>query len=200
MIALTGGIASGKSLVARMIRECGIPVIDTDEIARQVVAPGQPAWRRLREAFGPEYFGPDGALDRAALAAHVFADPKARRTLEAITHPAVFDAVDQQVAALRGLPHPPRIIVVAVPLLYEVAAQDRFDGVVVVHATRAQQIARLMGTRRYTREEAEARIAAQLPAAHKRARADWVIENTGAIARTRTQVDALVATWQEIAR
>lgn len=198
IIALTGGIASGKSLVANRFREHGIPVIDTDEIARQVVAPGQPAWLRLREAFGPAYFEPDGALDRAAMAARVFADPDARRALEAITHPAVFAEVDRQVAALCDAPHPPPTILVAVPLLYEVGAEGRFDGVVVVHANRDQQLARLAASRGYPPAEAEARIAAQLPVEEKRMRADWVIDNTGSVEATRTQVDALVAHWQEI--
>jgi dephospho-CoA kinase len=191
ILGLTGGIASGKSLVTACFRELGIPVIDTDDIARQVVAPGQPAWLRLRETFGPALFLPDGALDRAALAARVFADPDARQELEAITHPAIFAEVDRQLAALRTAGNP-QLIVVVVPLLYEVGATDRFDAVVVVHATPAQQRERLQRTRGYTAAETEARLAAQLPADEKRTRADYVLDNTGDPAATRAQVVALV--------
>lgn len=192
IIGLTGGIASGKSLVADYFRECGVPVIDTDEIARQVVAPGQPAWQRLRETFPAEFFHPDGQLDRSALARLVFADADARRTLEAITHPAIFAEVDRQVATLQHLPSPPDLIVVAVPLLFEVGAEARFAAIVIVYATPAQMHARLLQQRGYTAAEAEARIAAQLPITEKRRRAQLVIDNTGTPAQTRAQVCALV--------
>jgi dephospho-CoA kinase len=192
ILGLTGGIAAGKSLVADLFREFGIPVIDTDDIARQVVAPGQPAWQRLREAFGPAYFAPDGALDRAALARLVFADPAARATLEAITHPAVFAEVDRQVAALQAHTPPPPLIVVVVPLLYEVGAEDRFDAVAVVHASVEQQRARLCARRGLTPAEADARLAAQWPVEAKRARADYVLDNTGAPDAVRAQVAALL--------
>jgi dephospho-CoA kinase len=189
IIGLTGGIASGKSLVADCFRALDVPVIDTDEIARQVVAPGQPAWQRLWDAFGPAVFTADGQLDRPALAARVFADPADRLTLEGITHPAIFDEVDRRLAALGDAP----LIVVAVPLLYEVNAADRFDAVVVVHATPAQQRERLQRTRGYTVAEADARLAAQWPADEKRARADFVIDNTSSVEATRVQVARLVA-------
>ncbi len=178
IIGLTGGIASGKSLVAACLQELGVPVIDTDEIARQVVAAGQPAWQRLRELFGPDCFLPDGALDRAAVAARVFADPDARLALEAITHPAIFAEVERRVATLRAAGDPP-LIVVVVPLLYEVGAADRFDAVVTVYATPEQQRDRLRRTRGYTDAQINARLAAQLPVAEKRARADYILDNTG---------------------
>lgn len=192
ILALTGGIASGKSLVATFLRELGVPVIDTDEIARQVVAPGQPAWQCIWDAFGPDYFHPDGQLDRAALARYVFANPDARRTLEACTHPAIFAVVTQRLAVLHQAAAPPPLIVVVVPLLYEIAAADRFDAVAVVHATPAQQRERLARTRGYTPSECEARLAAQLPVDEKRQRADYVIDNTGSPADTRAQVVELV--------
>ncbi len=192
IIGLTGGIASGKSLVAAELQRRGIPVIDTDEIARQVVAPGQPAWQCLSETFGPEYFTPDGQLDRAAMARRVFAEPAARRTLEAITHPRIYAEVDRRIAELRSAAIPPALIVVAVPLLYETAAEDRFDDVVVVYATREQQRERLIRTRGYTPEDADARIAAQLPLEDKIRRTAHVIDNTGTPDDTRAQVDALL--------
>ncbi|MHB9025089.1 MAG: dephospho-CoA kinase [Armatimonadota bacterium] len=191
IVGLTGGIASGKSLVADYFRELGVPVIDTDEIARQVVAPGQPAWHCLREAFGSDYFLPDGQLDRAAMAQRVFADEEARITLESITHPAIFTEVDRQTAALQHASSPP-VIVVVVPLLFEVSAEDRFDATIVVKATPQQQRERLQRTRGYSDEEADARLAAQLPLETKLARADYRIDNTGTIEQTRAQVRDLL--------
>lgn len=193
LLGLTGGIASGKSLAADYFRALGVPVIDTDDLARQVVAPGQPAWRRLRELFPPACFRPDGELDRAAVARCVFANPAARARLEAITHPAIFAAVDAAVARLRAAPHPPPLAVVVVPLLFEVGAEGRFDATVLVDADPAQQRARLIAHRGYTPQEAEARMAAQLPPEEKRRRADHCLANTGAPDALRAQVAALVA-------
>lgn len=193
-IGLTGGIASGKSLVANFLRELGVPVIDTDDIARQVVAPGQPAWRRLRAWLGPEYFHADGTLDRAAVARRVFASEDDRKRLEAITHPAIFAEVDRQIADLATSETPPDLIAVAVPLLFEVGAEDRFDAVVVVWATPEQQRARLQRDRGYTLEQADARLAAQWPLHDKLPRADYCcIDNSGTMEETRRQVEALVA-------
>jgi len=191
-VGLTGGIASGKTLVASYLRELGVPVIDTDDIARQVVAPGQPAWHRLQEWLGPDYFCPDGSLDRAAVARRVFDSETDRKQLEAITHPAIFDAVDARIAELAASAQPPDIIAVAVPLLFEVGAEDRFDVVVVVWSTPEQQRARLQRDRAYTPEQADARIAAQLPLADKLTRTDYRIDNSGTLEETRRQVEALV--------
>ncbi len=191
IVGLTGGIASGKSLVADYFQQLGVPIIDTDEIARQVVAPGQPAWQRLRENFGTEYFLPDGSLDRAALARRVFADPAARRCLEAITHPAIFAEVDRRIIAFQQRPAPPPLIIVVVPLLYEVEAESRFDAVIVVNATPAQQRERLQRTRGYTPEAVDARLAAQLPLKEKVRRADYLIDNSGDLDATRAQVRCL---------
>ncbi len=193
ILGLTGGIASGKTLVAGYLQELGIPVIDTDELARQVVAPGQPAWRALRDWLGPDYFLPDGTLDRAAVARRVFADPPDRARLEALTHPAIFAEVDRRIAALRASAPPPCLIVVAVPLLYEVGAAERFDAVAVVWATPEQQRDRLMHARGTPPADADARLAAQWPLRDKLARADYVIDNAGTPASTRAQVRALVA-------
>ena len=200
IVGLTGGIASGKSLVASLLSERHVPIIDTDEIARQVVAPGQPAWQHLRDAFGPEFFCPTGELDRAALARCVFADPTARRRLESLTHPAIFAEVDRQLATLRAQPEPPPVVVVVVPLLFEIGAETRFDRTVVVATTAAQQRDRLQARRGYTATEADARLAAQLPLADKIARADACIDNSGTIAHTRTQVDALLRRLRRAAR
>ncbi len=200
IIGLTGGIASGKSLVAECFRAAAVPVIDTDEIARQVVAPGQPAWLRLCTQFGAQYVLPDGQLDRGALAALVFADPTARRLLESITHPAIFTAVDQHIAALRQSPTPPPLIVVVVPLLFEVHAETRFDLIVVVYARETQMRDRLMRRGGYSKAEAEARLAAQLPIEEKVRRADYLLDNTGTPEQTCTQVQAFLQQLRRNAR
>lgn len=191
VVGLTGGIASGKSLVADIFGELGIPVIDTDIIARQVVAPGHPAWQRLRDAFPAHCFLPTGELDRAAMAQLVFTDPDARRRLEAITHPAIFAEVDRQLAALRQQTPPPAYAIVVVPLLFEVGAADRFDAIIVVKASREQQRARLIEQRAATPDDADARLAAQWPIEEKLRRADYIIDNSGSVADTRRQVAQL---------
>ncbi len=192
VIGLTGGIASGKSLVAEYFRAAGVPVIDTDDLAREVVAPGQPAWQRLRETFPPDCFLSDGQVARAALATLVFADPTARRVLEAITHPAIYAEVDRQVSTLQHASPPAPLIVVVVPLLFETGAEARFDLIVVVYARDEQVRARLTQQRGYTLAEAEARIAAQLPLAEKLHRADYLLDNTGTPEQTRAQVAQLL--------
>jgi len=198
-VGLTGGIASGKTLVARYLQELGIPVIDTDDIARQVVAPGQPAWHRLWEWLGADYFCPDNTLDRAAVARRVFANPADRKRLEAITHPAIFAEVDRRAAALGAASNPPDIIAVAVPLLFEVGAEDRFDAVIVVWATPEQQRDRLQRDRNYTIAEADARLAAQWPLSDKCSRTAYCIDNSGTVEETRRQVEELVETLRQLA-
>ena len=193
IIGLTGGIASGKSLATEFFRQEGIPVIDTDDIARQVVAPGQPAWRALFETFGAAYFTPDGTLKRQELADHIFTHATARRQLESITHPAIFAEVDRQLICLQQRMPPPPFIVVVVPLLFEVDAASRFDLTVLIAATPAQQLARLCQSRGATKEEARKRLAAQLPLGEKRRRADIVLDNTGSPEALQTQVHALIA-------
>jgi dephospho-CoA kinase len=192
IVGLTGGIASGKSLVTAYLRELDIPVIDTDEIARQVVAPGQPAWHRLSACFGAAYFLPDGALDRSALAHLVFQDTEARRRLEAIVHPAIYAEVERRLSAFQHSPTPPALIVVVVPLLFETGAETRFDATVLVTTTVAAQRARLRRTRGYTLAQADARIAAQLPLDMKVARSTYVLENHGTKTELRQQVRALL--------
>lgn len=197
IIGLTGGIASGKSLAAACFRELGVPVIDTDDIARQVVAPGHPAWHRILEAFGPEIIAPDGHIDRASLAKRVFHNDRERHLLESITHPEIFAEVDRQIARLRRIPAPPPLIVVVVPLLFEVGAAGRFDRTVLVKATPEQQLSRMQQSRGYTREEAEARMQAQLPLVDKEAMADVVLDNTGSPAALCRQVAKLVALFKQ---
>ncbi|MDR7553979.1 MAG: dephospho-CoA kinase [Armatimonadota bacterium] len=197
VIGLTGGIASGKTLVARMLRDLGAHVIDADALAREVVAPGAPAYREVVAAFGPAVVRPDGTLDRAALAARVFGDPQARATLNRIVHPHVRQRMAEALAAAAAA-HPDGVIVLVIPLLLDTAPADLypFDGIVVVWLDEAAQEARLMARDGLTREEARARIAAQRPLREKLAEATWVIDNSGTPEETRRQVEALWRRWQ----
>ena len=195
VVGLTGGIASGVSLVASMFRELGAAVIEADRIARDVVAPGTPAYRKIIDVFGREVVLPDGSLDRRRLGALVFKDPSARRRLNTITHPEIRRRIAEQVERTAA-EHPDAVILVDIPLLLDTAGPDAFDldAVIVVQATPEQQISRLIARDGLTREEAESRLAAQRPIAEKATEADWVIDNSGSIEQTRAQVDSLWGT------
>jgi len=175
LVGLTGGIATGKSTFAAALRALGVPVLDADQLARRVVAPGTPALAEIAGAFGPGVLGPDGALDRKALGALVFADPAARRRLEAITHPAIRGAMAAETARLAAAGHD--LAFYDTPLLYEVGLDQAMALTVVVFAPPEAQLARLMARDGFSRAEAEARLAAQLPVAEKAARADVVVDN-----------------------
>ncbi|MDR7483704.1 MAG: dephospho-CoA kinase [Armatimonadota bacterium] len=196
VIGLTGGIASGKSLVAGLLRDLGAWVIDADEVAREVTAPGSEALREIAEAFGPTVVGPDGALDRKALADRIFSDPQARQRLNAITHPRIRRRIVEEIAAVRAR-QPQAIVVVDVPLLLDTAPADAypFDGVVVVYADEAAQLARLAARDGLTEEAARRRLAAQRPLREKVPLATWVIDNSGPPEATRRQVEALWRRW-----
>lgn len=188
VIALTGGIGSGKSRVARLLGELGAAVISADEIAREVTAPGTPAHRAVVEAFGPEVLLADGSLDRRALAARVFADEEARRRLEAITHPEIRREMARRLEALRSGSPPPPAAVLEIPLLFETGRQHEFDEVWVVWAPREARISRVMARDGVRREDVEARMRAQLPLEEKVKLADVVIDNGGGWEETVRQV------------
>ena len=188
-VALTGGIATGKSTVLRRIRAAGVPTIDADVLARQVVALGAPAYAAVVARFGVGVLDDTGAIDRRALAAIVFADPAARRDLEAIVHPAVYEAVAGWFAALPG---DTRVAVADIPLLYETGRDKDFDVVVVAACARDEQIRRVIARDGVSRDEAEARIAAQWPVERKVAAADHVIWTTGTPEDTERRVDELL--------
>ncbi|RMG19581.1 MAG: dephospho-CoA kinase [Deltaproteobacteria bacterium] len=194
VIGLTGGIGTGKSTVARMLAEHGATVVDADALAREVVAPGQPALEAIRARFGPEVLTPEGHLDRAALGRIVFSDPEARRALEAITHPRIAELAQRRIETARRRGDP--IVVYDAALIVEKGLQDAFDGLLVVRTDPATQIARVMARDGIGREEAAARIAAQLPIEEKVKVADWVIDNSGSLSETRRQVDALWEKWR----
>ncbi len=183
-VGLTGGVASGKSTVAAMFEKLGAVVIDADRFAREVVARGTPGLAAVVEEFGPEVLTPEGDLDRPAMAARVFDDETARRRLEAIVHPLVFAAfVRAEEEAPDGA-----IVVHDLPLLAETGRAESFDAVVVVDVPVETQLERMIRDRGWTREDAEARIAAQATREQRRAIATHVIDNDGTLEELEEQV------------
>ncbi len=189
-VGLTGGIASGKSTVAREFAARGIPVIDSDEIARDVVKPGTAALAAIRARFGDGILLPDGQLDRRALRERVFADPAARRDLEAITHPAIRAEMDRRSAEAGG---PYQIL--AIPLLVEGGRGDRVQRVLVVDCDEATQVRRVMARDGVDEASARAVLAAQVGRAARLAAADDVIRNEGGLADLGRQVAELHARY-----
>ncbi|MFJ6547575.1 dephospho-CoA kinase [Microbacterium sp. NPDC091676] len=190
LIALTGGIASGKSTIADRLAELGAEVVDADRIVREVQAPGSEVLRAIARTFGDEVIAEDGSLDRAALGATVFADPDRLAQLNAIVHPAVRAESQRRFdAAFRA--DPDAVVVYDVPLLVEARVDDPWDEIVVAHAPEEVRLERLIGLRGMTPEEARRRIAAQVPDDRRLAIADVVIDTAGSIADTLAQTDAL---------
>lgn len=177
VIGLTGGIASGKSAVAAILRRLGVPVVDADQVAREVVAPGSPALDRVREALGDEALGPDGTLDRDAVARLVFADPEQRRRLEAVLHPAIAARSAELLRGLAEAGHP--VVAYEAALLVETGRHRDLDALLVVAARPETQAARLMARDGIDAAAASRRLEAQLPLADKVAVADVVIHNDG---------------------
>jgi len=187
LVGLTGSIATGKSTVSRMFAHLGARVLDADQLAREVVMPGQPAYLKIVEEFGQQVVQEDGTLDRKALGAIVFADPARRKRLEEITHPAIglrqqriLSVLDEE--AFEG------IVVWDVALLFETGGVARMDRVVVVYADPDTELARLMARDSLPEDAARARIASQMPVAEKAKRAHYVIDNSGSRADTERQV------------
>lgn len=183
-VGLTGGVASGKSTVAQMLRELGALVIDADQLAREVVAPGTDGLAEIVEEFGPGLLTEDGELDRPAMGALVFADEAARRRLEAIIHPRV----RARGAALEAAAGPDAVVVHDIPLLAETGQAAGFDAVVVVDVPVETQVDRMLTQRGMTRADAEARVAAQATREQRRAVATHVIDNTGTLEDLRERV------------
>jgi dephospho-CoA kinase len=188
-VGLTGGIATGKSYVVRQFREAGVPVVDSDVLAREAVAPGTPGLAAIVARFGSEVLS-GGELDRARLGDIVFRDADARRDLEAIVHPVVRRGVAEFFRALA--PDTP-LAIADIPLLYETHGERGFDKIVVVACAPETQLTRIMARDGLTRDAAERRVAAQLPVEEKVRRADYVIRTDGPYEETNTQVAAVLA-------
>lgn len=190
LVALTGGIASGKSTIAARLAARGAVVVDADAVVRELQQPGTPVLRAIADAFGEHLLLADGSLDRAALGAVVFADERARKRLNAIVHPAV--SAESGRRFREAIERDPRAVVVYdVPLLVEARPDDPWDLVVVAHAPAQTRVARLVALRGMTEADARARVASQASDDRRLAIADAVIDTDGDIASTLAQADAL---------
>lgn len=192
LVGLTGGIGSGKSTVARMLEERGAVVFDADVLAREAVAPGTPGHDAVVERFGANVLAPGGELDREALAAIVFADPSARRDLEAIVHPEVRRLFAEGCDAYRQTD---RVVVFSAPLLVETGMHSAFEVLVVVSVAVETQVERLLRDRGMSEEQVRARIAAQAPLEEKAAVADVLVDNEGDLEDLERQVRRL---WEDL--
>jgi dephospho-CoA kinase len=194
-IGLTGGIATGKTWVRARFDDLGVPTIDADVLAREVVAPGTPGLAAVVNRFGREMLTVAGALDRQKLGRIVFTDAAARRALEGIIHPEVRQSIDQWFDALDPQVH--RWAIADIPLLYETGRDRDFDAVIVVACEPETQVRRIVARDALTEQEARQRMAAQLPIEDKAARADYVIRTDGTLDETDDQVNAL---WADLNR
>ena len=190
LLGLTGGIGMGKSIAARFLRERGAQIADTDELARRLVEPGQPALAEIQTVFGKSMVAPGGRLRRDELAQIVFTDPAARKKLEAILHPRIREGLLAQVETWRGKNH--ALAVVVIPLLFETNAGSHFDKTICVACSAANQCKRLL-ERGWTPEQIQPRIAAQWPIEQKIARADFVVWTDGSLEAHVEQIERIVA-------
>ena len=193
-VGLTGGIGSGKSTVSKAFALLGAKVLDADEVAREVVLPGRPAWTKLRETFGSEFFHSDGKLRRSKLRRLVFADPQQRSRLNAIVHPEVMRAIERRSEEMTFLAED-TVVLVDVPLLLEVGVAHRFDKVIVVYVSESVQIERLTQRDGLSIEEAGQALSAQMDLGEKVKQADFVIDNSGTLEETQSQVKKV---WEEL--
>lgn len=177
LIGLTGGVATGKSTVAKMFKKCGAIVIDADELAREVVRPGQPAWRDIMRRFGKSVLNSDRTINRQALGQIVFRDRTKLRQLERIIHPRVA-AEQKRLTRQASRKDPNAVVIYDVPLLFEAGIDKRVDKIIVVTADQETQITRLRKRNTLSRTEALRRIRSQMPLAMKRLRADYVLDGT----------------------
>ena len=189
VIGITGTIASGKSLVGKLLEKMGLPVIDTDHVAHDVLKNDDEVKEALRKRFGHGIFGSDGFVNRKALGAIIFSDDAARRDLDKIVHPAVIKACRQRVYSLGSIP----VVYLLVPLLFEAGLEDQYDEIWTVIASPEVVRERLKKRDGLTDQEAEKRIAAQYPQAEKARRSDHVIDNSGTEDDTKRQVDFLLS-------
>ena len=188
-IALTGGMGTGKSHVRAVFAALGVPTIDADTLARDVVAHGTPGFEAVVGKFGRGILNADGDLDRRALGALVFADPARRHDLEAILHPAIKGAIDQWFTTLDQSAQP--FAIADIPLLYEVGLDKEYDAVIVTACTPQNQVRRIMARDNLDATEVQRRLEAQLPIEDKVKRANYVVDTNGSLVQTNAQVHAL---------
>ncbi len=199
IVALTGGMGSGKTTVARMFKDEGAHVIDFDYLARLVVEPDKPAWRDIVDYFGPEILSSDGTLNRSALAEIVFSDDKSRKALERFTHPRIFEERDALIKAIKRK-DPSSIVIVDFPLLFELGLAKMFDKVILAYVPRAVQIRRAIKRGCLGKEEAERRLNAQIAIEEKRSLSDYSIDNQGSLNDTRDQVRKVIRELRQLAK
>jgi dephospho-CoA kinase len=195
---LTGGVASGKSTVARMLEGLGARVIDADRVGHELLRPWHPVHQEVVRHFGNEILDPAGEIDRKRLGAVVFADPTKLQELDALLHPRIVTRVEE-LATRYHAESPGAVVVVDAALLFEAGIGGQFSKVLVVWCRPEQQIERLMGKTGLSRREAERRIAAQMPVDQKRRQADYEIDSSGSLENTRAQVEALYPELQRLA-
>ena len=198
-VGLTGGISSGKSTVADLLEQLGCRVLRLDALARELMAPGQPACREIVDTFGSEVVAGDGTIDRKRLAGIVFADRTKLEHLNAIVHPRVIERTEALLADLAQR-EPDAIVIVEAALLVESGYYHRLDKLIVTWCTREQQVERLMARTGLSLWEAEQRLAAQLPQEEKRRRADYEIDCSGTLEQTREQVMQVVEELRRLAQ
>lgn len=191
VFGLTGGIGSGKSTVAAMFRDEGIPVVDADRIARDVTAPGQYAYLEIVQRFGREILREDGEIDRKRLGEIVFADPVRRAELEEVTHPRIVEGIAYALHRLDAEGHP--VVIVEAALIHEKRRRGMFEAVIGIRCEKVQQVRRLMERDGIREEKALLRLSAQMDADRKANASDYVIDNSGDLSSTQAQVRALAA-------
>jgi len=196
IIGLTGSIASGKSTVAKMLKEYGLPIVDADVVARLVVEPGTPTLQKIVEAFGEEALTDDGTMNRQQIGAIIFHDEEKRTLLNSIIHPAIRQEMLRQ--RDEHLENGAKTVIMDIPLLFESQLQHFVEKILVVSVSEVTQLNRLMERNQLTEEEASARIASQLPLSVKELGADAVINNNGTIEETAEQLEDILRNWNVI--
>lgn len=193
IIGLTGSIASGKSTVAKMIQSYGLPIVDADLVARKVVEPGTPTLKKIAEAFGPEVMAQDGSMDRTKLGSIIFHNEEMRKTLNNIIHPAIREEMLRQRDEFMS--YGEKNIFMDIPLLFESKLEHFVEKIIVVSVSKEVQLQRLMERNGFTENEANARIATQIPVKEKERLADAVIHNNGTLEDTAIQLQNILYEW-----
>jgi len=198
IVGLTGGVASGKTAVSRVLKEEGAYIIDADQIARELVQPHKPAWKELIRAFGQEILQEDGSIHRKKLAEKVFADPKQRRLLNQILHPRIKEEMDRRTKTI-GEKDPEAIVVIDAPLIVELGEHREMDKLIVVTTTQTQQIERLKDRNGTSPDEALRIVSSQMPVKEKLKFADYVIQNKGSLEETRKRAKEIFKDLKKVA-